>query len=112
MEIAASCLQEITGGVVPVQVVVDKIFSAIHNRYGIEKKELLSSKRTKDVAYARHVCIYLIREITEMSYPSIGKMFNRDHSTILSSCELISKKINNDPVLSVDVAEMTKEVNG
>ncbi len=112
MEIAASCLQEITGGVVPVQVVVDKIFSAIHNRYGIEKKELLSSKRTKDVAHARHVCIYLIREITEMSYPSIGKMFNRDHSTILASCELVGKKINNDPVLSVDVAEMTKEVNG
>ena len=111
MEIAASCLQEITGGVVPVQVVVDKIFSAIHNRYGIEKKEILSSKRTKDVAYARHVCIYLIREITEMSYPSIGKMFNRDHSTILASCELIAKKINTDPVLSVDVAEMTKEVN-
>lgn len=112
MEIAASCLQEITGGVVPVQVVVDKIFSAIHNRYGIEKKDLLSSKRTKDVAYARHVCIYLIREITEMSYPSIGKMFNRDHSTILASCDLIAKKINTDPVLSVDVAEMTKEVNG
>ena len=112
MEIAASCLQEITGGVVPVQVVVDKIFSAIHNRYGIDKKELLSSKRTKDVAHARHVCIYLIREITEMSYPSIGKMFNRDHSTILASCELVAKKINNDPVLSVDVADMTKEVNG
>ena len=111
MEIAASCLQEITGGVVPVQVVVDKIFSAIHNRYGIEKKDLLSSKRTKDVAYARHVCIYLIREITEMSYPSIGKMFNRDHSTILASCDLIAKKVNTDPVLSVDVAEMTKEVN-
>ena len=112
MEIAASCLQEITGGVVPVQVVVDKIFAEIYNRYGVEKKELLSSKRTKDVAHARHVCIYLIREITEMSYPSIGKMFNRDHSTILASCELISKKLNNDPVLSVDVSEMTKEVNG
>ena len=47
-----------------------------------------------------------------MSYPSIGKMFNRDHSTILASCDLIAKKINTDPVLSVDVAEMTKEVNG
>lgn len=111
LEIAASCLQEITGGVVPVQVVVDKIFAEVYNRYGVDKKELISAKRTKNVAYARHVCIYLIREITEMSFPSIGKMFNRDHSTILSSCELISKKLKTDPVLSIEISEMTKEVN-
>ena len=111
LEVAANCLQEITGGVVPVQVVVDKIFAEIYNRYGVDKKELISAKRTKNVAYARHVCIYLIREITEMSYPGIGKMFNRDHSTILSSCELISKKLKTDPVLSIEIADMTKEVN-
>lgn len=112
MEIAASCLQEITGGVVPVQVIVDKIFSAVFNKYGVSKEDLLGPRRNKDIAFARHVCIYLIREITEMSYPGIGKMFKRDHTTIIASCDLVSKKLSSDAMLGVDIAEMTKEVNG
>ncbi|MBP3369182.1 MAG: chromosomal replication initiator protein DnaA, partial [Clostridia bacterium] len=39
MEIAASCLQEITGGVVPVQVTVDKIFSAVYGKYNVGKED-------------------------------------------------------------------------
>ena len=112
MEIAASCLQEITGGVVPVQVVVDKIFSAVYGKYNVGKEDLLSPKRNKDIAFARHVCIYLIKEITDMSYPGIGKMFNRDHTTVMASCSLIAGKIASDAMLAVDIADMTKEVNG
>ncbi len=112
MEIAASCLQEITGGVVPVQVVVDKIFSAVHGKYNVSKEDLLGPKRNKDIAFARHVCIYLIKEITDMSYPGIGKMFNRDHTTIMASCSLIAGKVASDAMLAVDIADMKKEVNG
>ncbi len=111
MEIAASCLQEITGGVVPVQVIVDKIFSTVFNKYNVGKEDLLGPKRNKDIAFARHICIYLIKEITDMSYPGIGKMFNRDHTTVMASRDLISKKILSDAMLSVDIAEMTKEIN-
>ena len=111
MEVAASCLQEITGGVVPVQVVVDKIFSAVFNKYNVGKEDLLGPKRNKDIAFARHVCIYLIKEITDMSYPGIGKMFKRDHTTVMASCSLIANKVASDAMLAVDIADMTKEVN-
>ncbi len=110
MEIAASCLQEITGGVVPVQVIVDKIFSAVFNHYGVSKAELLSQKRNKEIAFARHVSIYLIRQISEMSFPGIGKIFNRDHTTIISSCDQITKKINSDASFSMEISELKKEV--
>ena len=112
MEIAASCLQEITGGVVPVQVVVDKIFSTVFKKYNVGKEDLLGPKRNKDIAFARHICIYLIKEITDMSYPGIGKMFNRDHTTVMASRDLVSKKMLSDAILAVDIAEMTKEING
>ena len=111
MEIAASCLQEITGGVVPVQVIVDKIFSTVFNKYNVGKEDLLGPKRNKDIAFARHICIYLIKEITDMSYPGIGKMFNRDHTTVMASRDLVSKKMLSDAMLAVDIAEMTKEIN-
>ena len=111
MEVAASILREVTGGVVPVQVVVDKIFAAVYNKYGVEKAELLGQKRNKNIATARHISIYLIRQITEMSFPGIAKIFNRDHTTIIASCELISKRINSDPMFNVEISELLKEIS-
>ena len=110
MDVAASCLQEITGGVVPNQVIIDKIFSCIYDTYGYEKKDIIGLKRTKDLAFARHVAIYVIRDMTEMSYPSIAKIFNRDHSTIISSCELIEKKKVLDPLLAITISNLEKDV--
>jgi len=111
MEVAAACLQEITGGVVPVQVVVDKIFAAVYNKYGIAKPDLLGQRRSKDIATARHISIYLIRQITEMSFPGIAKIFNRDHTTIIASCEIIAKKINTDPMFNIEISELLKEIS-
>ena len=111
MEIAAACLQELTGGVVPVQVIVDKVFTAVYTKYGISKEDLLSQKRNKDIALARHISVYIIKNVTEMSYPGIAKIFNRDHTTMISSCELIAKKRNNDPMFNVEISELLKEVS-
>ena len=111
MEVAASCLKELTGGAIPTQVIVDKIFSAVYNKYGVTKADLLSPKRNKDIAFARHVSIYLIRAITEMSFPAIAKIFKRDHSSIISSCEVINKKKNTDPLFNVEIEGLVKEIS-
>ena len=82
------------------------------NGCGISKEDLIGSKRSREIAQARHMTIYLIRDITEMSYPNIGKIFNRDHTTILSSCEIIENKLKHDAMTVLDVSEMKKEVTG
>lgn len=110
MEIAANCLQEFTGGVVPTQVIVDKIFTCVHKKYGVDKKTLLGLSRVKDVALARHITIYLIREITEMSYPSIAKLFDRNHSTVISSCEHVEKKMSADPLFAINISDIKKDI--
>ena len=112
METAAACLQEITGGVVPVQVVVDKIFAAVYNKYGVAKADLLGQRRNKDIATARHISIYLIRQITEMSFPGIAKIFNRDHTTVLSSLDNVEKRMAQNPVFRAEIEELVKEVKG
>ena len=110
MEIAANCLQEFTGGVVPTQVIVDKIFTCVHKKYGVDKKTLMGQSRVKDIALARHITIYLIREVTEMSYPSIAKLFDRNHSTIIASCELIEKKLSADPLFAINISDIKKDI--
>ena len=112
MELAHSCISELLGGAEPTNVTVDKIFAAIFKRYNIHREDILGTRRTKDVAFARHVSIYLIRSITDMSYPNIGKIFNRDHATVMSSYESIKKKLEADNMCELELNEMRKEITG
>ena len=110
MEFAKGCISELLGGAEPTSVTIEKIFSAVFRKYNIKKEDIIGARRTKEVAAARHITIYLIRTITEMSLQNIGKIFNRDHSTVLSSIEAAEKKLRLDPMLEIEVKDMIKEV--
>ena len=112
MEVARDCISELLGGAEPVNVTVDKIFSSVYRKYGVPKEELTGKKRTKEIANARHITIYLIRELTEMSYPNIGKMFERDHATIMSSFNTVTHKNYTDPDFAFELSELKKDITG
>ena len=109
-EDAARCVAELLGDDEPVTVTVDKIFTVVYKKYNVPKEEILSTKRNKNIAFARHVSIYLIREITGMSLPSIGTVFGRDHTTIMSSIEAVNKKLSSDPMFAVELKELKKQL--
>ena len=112
MELARSCISELLGGAEPVTVTVDKIFASIQKKYNIKREDIVSSKRTKDIANARHITVYTIRSVTDMSLPNIGKIIDRDHSTVLSSIEAVEKKMAQNPVFRTEIEEMIKEIKG
>ncbi|MBR2019552.1 MAG: chromosomal replication initiator protein DnaA [Clostridia bacterium] len=112
IELAKECIIDLLDGAEPVSVTVDKIFTAIFNRYKISRDDIIGPKRNKEIANARHLAIYLIREMTEMSFPNIAKILNRDHSTIHTSYNSTYQKAQFDSVFAVDVAEIKKEING
>lgn len=112
MDLAKSCLSELLGGAEPVNVTVDKIFHAVQEKYGISKTELVGKKRTKEIASARHIAVFLIREITDMSYPSIAKIFERDYATIHSSFDLINRRYESDSMFTIEMDELRKEITG
>ncbi len=112
MELAKECLSELLGGAEPINVTVDKIFTAVYHKFGIKKEELVGPKRNKEIAAARHVAIFLIREVIEMSFPNIAKIFNRDHSTIMDSYSKSMTSYQLNPVFSMEIDEMKKEIMG
>ena len=112
MEVAHECLSELLGGAEPISVTVDKIFGAVYHKYGISKEDLVSPKRNKEIASARHVCIFLIREMTEMSFPNIAKILNRDHSTIITSYNISLSRYQLDSVFTLEIDDMKKDLNG
>ena len=110
MEIVQVCLSEFLGDAEPISVTVEKIFSAITDRTGISKEDMVGKKREKSVAEARHLAVYLIRELTEMSFPNIGKLFDRDHSTILTSYQKIARKVATDSSYALEINELKRSI--
>ncbi|MBQ7347446.1 MAG: chromosomal replication initiator protein DnaA [Clostridia bacterium] len=112
MDLARECISELLDGAEPVSVTVDKIFTAVYNKYKISKEDIISPKRNKEISNARQISIYLIREMTEMSYPNMAKIYNRDHTSLLYAYNTTAQKTNLDPLFSVEMNELKKEITG
>ena len=76
-----------------------EIVSAVCAEFSVDEPRMYDRKRgSQEVAYARMVAMYLIREWTKMSLKSIGGVFNgRDHSTVISAVNKIGNAVKNDP---------------
>jgi chromosomal replication initiator protein len=76
---------------------VERITRAVAARHGTEPERIASGGRAPELVRARHIAIYLCRELTQLSLPQIGARFDRDHSTVLHAVRKIEREIANDP---------------
>lgn len=68
----------------------NKIIEAVCNYYRISKNDIIGKKRTKEIAEARMIAMYLVREILTMPLINIGQLFGgRDHSTVIYNCDKV-----------------------
>ncbi len=112
MELAQSCINELLGGAEPMSVTIDKIFSAVFKKYSVSKEDIKGKKRVKNITWARQVAIYLIREITELSFPDIGDIVDKDHSTVIYSYNLVTKRRTAEPLINIEMESLLKEISG
>ena len=110
LDAAKECLSDIMTGTEPVNVTIDKIFSAVAEKYGVTVEEIKGVRRSKHITLPRHVSIYIMRTITNKSLPEIGKIFNRDHTTILASYETIKKMMRDDASIENDVSDLIQDI--
>ena len=106
LELAKNSVTDILSGNEPATVTVDKVLSAASKKFSVSIEELKSRKRTREIVFARQVTIYTIRKITDMSLIAIGKIFDRDHSTVLSSIDAIEKELETNHELKSKIQEM------
>ena len=85
---------------------VDKVAQVTADYYDVTVKELKSTARQQKIAHARHIAVYLAREVLQLSYEAIGEFFNKKHTTIMYSCETVSEKINSDANLQSEIEEI------
>ena len=87
-----------------------RIITYISQKYNIPEEDIRSSRRTKEITNARHLAVYLIRTLLDMPFVSIGKIFNRDHSTMMSSAENVEKLRKKSPEFDNTVNEIIREI--
>jgi len=112
METAEGCISELLGGAEPINVTVDKIFAIVYKKYGISREQIAGKSREKDIVAARHILNYLVRTVTEMSYPNLAKLTNRNHATVMASMEAVNKKMITNPSFSVEIKNLIKDITG
>ena len=72
----------------------DYIQDVVSNYFKIDKRDMVSSKKSNDIAYPRQISMYLCRTVGQMSFPRIGNDFGgRDHTTVMHAYKKIEKEI-------------------
>ena len=99
-------------GNIPTDALIEKILSAVSKAYGVSSDEMKSKKRTDNITNARHVAIYLIKQLTELTLKEIGAIFGRDHSTVVFSVEKVGKNIKTINNYELEINRLIKEIKG
>ena len=74
--------------------------------------EFQSAARSQKISSARHVAVYLSREVTEKSFENIAEFFNKKHTTMLYSYEKIKDDLKINKELQKTIAELKDSLKG
>ena len=88
------------------------IISQVCKFYNVDELILRGSQRTKNVAEARQIAMYLIRKLTNLSLPDIGQEFAKDHTTVLHSIRKVENDLaKGDTSLQNNIRDITANIN-
>ena len=90
------------------EVSIEDVAKAVGEYFGVSLKDFLSSARNQRVSSARHIAVYLSREITQKSFESIAEFFQKKHTTMLYSYEKIKTDLMANKELENSIYEIRK----
>jgi len=76
------------------------ILKTVADFYNVSLEAMMGPNRRKEIVEPRQVAMYLLREISDLSYPYIGEKLGRDHTTAIHAHGKINEEINKNPSLN------------
>lgn len=89
------------------EAIANNIIQSICFDHDVRKNEVIGTLRFANIVRARYLSVFLIRKKTDLSLKEIGKIFNRDHATVMYAIDSIKDQISYDKVLRAEVERLT-----
>ncbi|MDY4041842.1 MAG: DnaA/Hda family protein [Collinsella sp.] len=90
---------------------IDTIQDVVEEFYHVSHEDLIGPKRSRDIAFARHVAVYLANSLCDLSATAVGEQFGgRDHSTVINSLKVVEKKIKEDRRICEDLQQLKNKI--
>ena len=112
MDVAIEAVSSLVGGKqLATQLNEQKIINVVADYYNLTASQLTGKIRTGQIALARHIAMYLIRDMLDVSLKKIGDMFGgKDHTTVMSAIQKVDKELKTDESLQQAVEELRKRL--
>ncbi len=90
---------------------MDAILLRVADRYNLRSADLLSKRRYRYLVEARHMAMYLAKELTRRSYADIGRAFGgRNHATVKNACDRMARELQSRPDVEADYNRLVQEL--
>jgi len=110
LEMAKNVLRDLIGTKKKI-VSMDDIQETVGARFHVKISDLKSRRRSKTLVHPRQIAMYLCRELTDSSYPEIGRQFGgKDHTTIIHACKQVIKAKDSDSALSATLDSLKEQI--
>lgn len=110
LEMAKNVLRDLIGDKKKI-IVLDDIQEAVSARFHVKISDLKSRRRSKTLVHPRQIAMYLCRELTDASFPEIGRHFGgKDHTTIIHACKQIAKAREADSALNATLESLKEQI--
>jgi chromosomal replication initiator protein len=90
----------------------DDIVAAVCNHFSLRPGDLRSKRRSKNVVVPRQLAMYLCRRLLNASFPHIGDLFGRDHSTVIHATSVTARRIKEDAAFQATVERLERTLRG
>lgn len=110
MEIVKNCIKDFMREDETSKTLVDKIINETSAVFKVPVQEILARKRDKNIQTARNASMYIIRELTGLSLPEIGLLFQRKHTTVSSNIETVKRMLETDVYFEKQINEVMKNI--
>ena len=110
LDLAKNVLRDLIGDKKKI-VAMDDIQEAVCTQFHVKMTELKSRRRSKTLVHPRQIAMYLCRELTDASYPEIGRQFGgKDHTTIIHACRQVAKAKETDTMLQTTIEALKEQI--
>lgn len=96
----------------PNPISLSEIISLVEHNYGISRDELCSKSRKGNTTWARQVAMYLARTFTLLPLEEIGRIFGRDHATVIHGYHKVSEAMNEQPARKLELEFLRRKLEG